>query len=110
MQGEVNLKRFEVIESSQAALVWDALSKQGLLAKESLKENVQQGNEVWGCGFSDEESKNNNDVTNKNRKPDLFSGFVGGNNKQDDTLVFKSDVKVSKLSDDALRMWMATFL
>ena len=39
-----------------------------------------------------------------------IAGIGEGFDEEDDSLVFKSDVKVSNLSDNALRSWIATFL
>ena len=40
-----------------------------------------------------------------------MTGGIGEEyDEEDDRLVFKSDVRVAKLSDDALQSWIATFL
>ena len=39
-----------------------------------------------------------------------MGGLGDGFDEEDDSFVFKSDVKVEKLSDEALRGWVTTFL
>jgi putative AlgH/UPF0301 family transcriptional regulator len=105
MQGEVQRGRFEVIPDRQVPDVWDSLKKQEVLTKLNLVSNLAIANEAWtkaanGAAISEQESKDDTPTG------DLGAGF----DDEVDALVFKSDVKVSSLSDDALRSWVATFL
>ena len=50
------------------------------------------------------------DSTDEIEEDEPILGIGEGYDEEDDKLVFKSDVKVSKLSDDALKSWVATFL
>jgi hypothetical protein len=40
----------------------------------------------------------------------VLDGIGEGYDEEDDSLVFKSDKKISSLCDDALQTWVATFL
>jgi putative AlgH/UPF0301 family transcriptional regulator len=105
MQGEVRRGRFEVIPDWQVPDVWDSLKKQEVLTKLNLVSNLAIANEAWtkaanGAAISEQEPNNDTPI----------GGLGEGFDEEDDALVFKSDVKVSSLSDDALRSWVATFL
>ena len=89
IQGEIKSGRFEVIPSTKTESVWQALRKQEILSTENLDRTLKWGAEGWSAGA-----------------PTSSSGL----GSQKDTVVFKSDVKVANLADDALRSWVATFL
>lgn len=94
---------FEVIPFEKVKDVWKALSKQEILTTSNLVGNLAIANEAWTLGSRIEsEQKQNKNVP--------ISGLGENFDEEDETLVFKSDVKVSELSDDALRSWVATFL
>jgi putative AlgH/UPF0301 family transcriptional regulator len=105
MQGEVRLGKFEPIPDWQVPDVWDSLKKQEVLTKLNLVSNLAIANEAWtkaanGAALSEQQA---NDA--------IPTGGLGeGFDEEDNALVFNSDVKVSSLSDDALRSWVATFL
>lgn len=104
LQGELRCGKFEVIPDSQVPDVWNSLKKQEVLTKLNLVSNLAIANEAWTKAA-------NGDVNPKKEPKDTPIGGLGeGFDEEDDTLVFKSDVKVSALSDDALRSWVATFL
>jgi hypothetical protein len=46
----------------------------------------------------------------KTKMPPPIRGLGENLDEEDDFVVFKFDYKVSRLSDDALRSWCATFL
>jgi putative AlgH/UPF0301 family transcriptional regulator len=105
IQGEITAGRFEVIPNSNLRTVWESLSKQEVLNQANLLRNLDAAEEAWnrgGEGLPSKEEKNGG----------LFpiGGIGEGFDEEDDSLVFKSDVKVSRLSDDALRTWVSTFL
>jgi len=104
MQGEVNLGKFEVIPDSQVHDVWDSLKKQEVLTKLNLVSNLAIADEAW------EKGADRNGKDGKEEKETPISGLGDGFDEEDDSLVFKSDMKVSTLSDEALRSWVATFL
>lgn len=104
IQGEVKAGRFEVIPASRTEDVWNNLLKLEVLTTINLVKNLAMAGDAWSTGA------NGSPKPIKNNAPPPISGIGEGYDEEDDTLVFKSDVKVSKLSDDALRSWVATFL
>jgi putative AlgH/UPF0301 family transcriptional regulator len=103
MQGEISLGRFEVVPEWKTQAIWDELSKQEVLSDENLIKNLLIADEAWNKGsVNGKQDKNGDSVP--------IGGLGEGFDEDDDSLVFKSNVKVSKLSDDALRSWVATFL
>ena len=78
------------------------LLMQDVLSKANLLQNLAIAAKAWSRG---------GDINTKDDKDELPICGLGENfDEEDDTLVFKSDVKVSDLSDKALRSWVATFL
>lgn len=108
MQGEVRAGFFEPIPLSKTAAVWDTLSKQEVLTNSNLVRNLAIANEAWSSGAPITQATKNGDNGASTSTP--IGGLGEGFDEEDDSLVFKSDVEVSKLSDDALRSWVATFL
>ena len=98
MQGEIESGRFEIVPPSQTSAVWESLSQQEVLTEWNLKENLAVADKAWSQG-----------VVNTHHELPSIDG-LSGNLNQDDSFVFKSNVKVSKLADDALTNWVATFL
>jgi putative AlgH/UPF0301 family transcriptional regulator len=105
IQGEVRSGTFEVVPQSQKQKVWDTLARQELLSTTNLMKSVAVANEAWAAGGLETDKEQE---TQAEMLP--ISGLGDGFDEEDDTMVFKSDVKVSKLSDDALRSWLAAFL
>lgn len=105
MQGEVQKGNFEVVPSGQVQSVWDKLQKQEVLTHLNLMKNLATGNEAWleGARANANSSTSDKDVS-------ILDGIGEGYDEEDDSLVFKSDTRVSRLSDTALRSWVATFL
>lgn len=97
--------KFEVISDDKIGQVWESLQSQEALTKMNLLQNLNQGNEAWKAGGKNEDAEGLKDANIP-----VTSGVGEGFDEEDDALVFKSDVKVAKLSDDALRSWVATFL
>lgn len=102
LRGEVKKGRFEVVKESRIGKVWNALQTQTILTKMDFVKNLTNGINAWKVGGED----SNNEI----EEEEPISGIGEGYDEEDDKLVFKSDVKVSKLSDDALKSWVATFL
>jgi hypothetical protein len=88
--------------------VWDKISKQEVLTNLNLVKNLAIADEAWSSGAPSTQATKN--VDNGVSPPPPIGGLGEGFDEEDDSLVFKSDVEVSKLSDDALRSWVATFL
>ena len=105
MQGEVEAGNFEIVPESQTEAVWNALSKQEVLTTSNLVKNLALAEEAWVAG---EPKKNGK--SSRGKKEMSIAGLGENYDEEDDSVVFKSEVKVSKLSDDALRSWVATFL
>jgi putative AlgH/UPF0301 family transcriptional regulator len=105
MQGEIRSGRFEVVPERNTQAIWDELTKQEVLTEMNLVKNLVIADEAWNKGTANGK-KGKNGGSDTLPMGDLGEGF----DEEDDSLVFKSDVKVSKLSDDALRSWVATFL
>jgi len=101
MRGEVKKGKFEVIDDDKIEDVWDALKKQETLNKLNFVKNLNCGEEAWKAG---------GDEGDKQEEIPVTGGIGEGFDEEDDKMVFKSDVKVAKLSDNALRSWVATFL
>jgi putative AlgH/UPF0301 family transcriptional regulator len=103
--GEFELGKFEQVSSSKIDNVWSALLRQqDVLTSSTLDSTLELSNEAWNAGNG--KSSRNDSVL----EPTPIAGLGEGFDEEDDSLVFKSDVKVAKLSDDALRSWVATFL
>jgi putative AlgH/UPF0301 family transcriptional regulator len=106
MQGEVQMGRFEVVPRAATQSVWDTLRKQDVLTKLNLKQCLSIGNEAWEKGAKATTTTN----TSTSEKQVSMTGIGDNFDEEDDSLVFKSDMKVAELSDKALRSWVATYL
>jgi hypothetical protein len=105
IEGEIELKKFEIIPNSTRDNVWSALLRQQVLTKTNVRRSLALAEETW------ESAKvNGRSQSSKEKKQNPIGGLGEGFDKEDDSFVFKSDVKVSKLFDDALQSWIATFL
>jgi putative AlgH/UPF0301 family transcriptional regulator len=102
MRGEVKKGKFEVIDNDEIGDVWEALKEQELLTKLNFVTNLNAGKEAWKAG-GDVKGKEGDEIP-------VTAGIGDRFDEDDDKMVFKSNVKVAKLSDDALRSWVATFL
>jgi len=103
--GEVRIGRFEIVPKENLNDVWDRLRKQQVLTKFNILSNLSIASEAWTLG-----SKLKNASQESSKEEVLTTGIGEGYDEDDDTFVHKTDVKVSKLSDDALQSWVATFL
>lgn len=103
MEGEIRVGRFEIVPESQTWAVWEELSKQEVLTEINLVKNLIIASNAWSKGTLQEKNDANTTTV-------AIGGLGDGFDEDDESLVFKSDVKVSKLSDDSLRSWVATFL
>jgi putative AlgH/UPF0301 family transcriptional regulator len=105
MQGEVRSGMFEIVPTSKYQGIWDSLSKQQVLTPSNLMKSLSMANEAWSAG-ADSNALQARDAND----PPPITGIGEGFDEEDDTLVWSSDVQVSKLADDALRSWLAAFL
>ena len=103
MQGEIRNGNYEIVPDQKVSLVFDALIQQEVLTEENLNKNLIIADQAWTKAGP--ATKQQSEST---RIP--MSGLGEGYDEEDDTYVYKTDVKVAKLSDDALRSWVATFL
>lgn len=106
IQGELKLENFELVPESTQNDVWSILLKQQvLLRKTNFLETLKLSGEAWSC------ANNRQRLVEKKKEKIIPLGGLGENfDEKDDSFVFKSDYKVSQLSDDALRGWCAVFL
>ena len=109
MQGEVNSGKFEVMEPEKIGQVWNMLVKQDTLTKVNLIQNLNNGDRAWKAAGGGGGGGGGDNTSEDDAYP-VTAGIGEGFDEEDDALVFKSDVRVAKLSDDALRTWVATFL
>ena len=115
MQGEVDRGKFEVVPDSKIPSLWKALAKQDVLSTDNLTLNLEVAKEAWNAARSDSARNGSSENSNGKAKNGVeemapIAGLGDGFDEEDDSLVFKSDMKVAKLSDDALRSWVTTFL
>lgn len=109
IQGEVDKGRFEIVPESKIESVWEALGKQDVLTNDNLTLNLEVATEAWSAGGDPGAANGKNGKSNGKMFPPI-GGLGDGFDEEDDSLVFKSDVKVADLSDEALRSWVKTFL
>lgn len=102
IQGEIQAGKFEVIPESKTQDVWDALSKHVVLTNANMLRNLMIADEAWCAG--------ENGRANGPPYRNTMVSISGRQNYEEENTVFKSNVPLSELSDDALRTWVATFL
>jgi putative AlgH/UPF0301 family transcriptional regulator len=109
MQGEIRNGNYEFVPEHKVSLMFDKLIQQEVLTEENLNKNLIIADQAWAVA---ESSASNAETLSKNKRQDEIpiGGLGEGYDEEDDTLVYKTDVKVAKLCDDALRSWVATFL
>jgi len=105
IQGEIRKGNFKLVKSTTYEHIWDTLQKQELLDEKTLSKNLFVANAAWNVAGGNDDEEDSNDVDDN-----VLEGIGEGFDEDNDSIVFKSDVKVAKLSDDALRSWIATFL
>lgn len=108
MEGALELGKFEMVSSSGCEKVWDVLLKQQVvLTQSNFNEYLKTSEQVWSTADTGSATNKRN---GKTKMPPPIGGLGENFDEEDDSVVFKSDYKVSLLSDDALRSWCATFL
>jgi putative AlgH/UPF0301 family transcriptional regulator len=109
IEGEIELGNFEMVPTSVRDEVWSSLTKQQILTPLNLDASLRTAEEAWSIAAKNSERK----IPKNGLNLGSFAPLAGlGDNfdEEDDTVVFKSDYKVRKLCDDALRNWCAVFL
>jgi len=107
IQGELELRNFEMVPEPAQENMWSILLKQQVLLKRTnFIESLKLSEEAWSCTNGNKLSTG----TKKQRMENPLLGLGENFDEEDDSLVFKSNYKVSQLSDDALRGWCAVFL
>lgn len=90
MQAEVSGGNFEVVPRANTPLIWECLVSQDPLSVTNLDGSLRASESVWiAAGDADEQSMNNS---------------------EEKSFVTKNDAQLSKLADEALRSWVATFI
>jgi hypothetical protein len=107
LRGEVKNGNFEVIPEDNVGKVFNMLKNQTVLTKLNFLQNLNQGNEAWEIAAGEGTREGNDDGGEANA---MTSGIGEEYDEEDDRLVFKSDVRVAKLSDDARMSWIACFM
>ena len=105
IQGELELRNFEMVPERLLDDTWSSLLKQQvLLKKTNFVQSLKLSEEAW--------SRANPEKVSPRKKKQIIPLLGLGENfdEEDDSFVFKSNYKVSQLSDDALRGWCAVFL
>jgi Uncharacterized ACR, COG1678 len=102
MQAEIRKGNFEVVPHSKVEDVWESLAKQNVLTDGNLQRNLDHAEEAWLVGGTPYEEYTG--------WADDLADSMPGYKKHDAHYVFKSHVRVSELSDEALRNWMSIFL
>ena len=100
IQSEVEEGNFEVIPTDKISEVWAKLrSQKDVLTKMNLLQNISYGYDAWSAGSIMDENSSANTVLD-----DVVTEGIGeGFDEDNDSYVHNSDVRVAKLSDDALR-------
>jgi len=110
IEGEIDKGRFELVPKACQDNVWVTLaSQQQILSETNFSRTLAISEKAWTFGA---DAKDGASTAGRRRlaNPIPLSGLGDNFDEEDDSLVFKSNVKVAKLSDDALRRWCATFL
>merc|ERR1711957_1009253 len=104
--GEIQRGEFEVGGTEFIRPTVKLLLQQELLTVTNVYKNLELAKQAWeimdGDGDSADETSAAQDVN--------MEGLGEGYDEEDESLVYKSDVKVADLTDDALRNWVSTFL
>jgi putative AlgH/UPF0301 family transcriptional regulator len=102
--GDVRDGKFEVVPTSQVDAVWSTLCQQEVMTRTNLVQTLVTADRAWRLGVAQDKSA----AANKPLPP--IGGLGEGYDEEDDSVVFKTDWKLSDLCDDALRGWLAAFL
>lgn len=105
IDGDIETGKFEVVPDSARADAWHLLlSQKDVLSTVNFSDTMMIAEEAWLRGSTGSQS------LPKDGKEAPLGGLGENFDEEDDSLVFKTDVRVSELADDALQSWCATFL
>mmetsp|Transcript_45024 Transcript_45024/g.109432 ORF Transcript_45024/g.109432 Transcript_45024/m.109432 type:complete len:553 (-) Transcript_45024:1508-3166(-) len=118
MEGAIEMGDFELVPSSACDTVWSMLKKEhNVLTRSTLKVNLALSEETWSVATNKSDQSSSSFSSSNGRRNNILSsmleplrGLGEHFDEEDDSVVFNTDYKVGKLSDDALRSWCATFL
>ena len=109
IEGEIELGKFDLVDSSITDELWDVLKKQQILTPLNLDSTLKLSEEAWSVAEKGVTAKSKkSDKKNNGWNP--LRGLGENFDEEDDSLVFKTDYKVSDLSRDALKAWCTFFL
>jgi putative AlgH/UPF0301 family transcriptional regulator len=108
IEGEIELGNFEMVPSSVRDELWSSLAKQKILTPLSLQSSLLTAEEAWLIAGKHSEGKRPNNGLNQGTFAPIAR--LGDDLEEGDTFVFKTNYKVRRLCDDALRKWCAVFL
>jgi putative AlgH/UPF0301 family transcriptional regulator len=114
-------QEFEIIPDLKHQAVWDELCKQEVLSTTNFENILSIADHAWmtagtingtKTGSYANGMKNGGTSTSSSKDPPFtpLGGLGEGFDEEDESMVFKSDVKVSSLCNDALKNWVTTFL
>lgn len=101
LNDQIKNGNFEIVPSDKVSNVWNLLLKQEMLSKLNLIQNLARSDEAWTAG---------GDIQIESNEEPLTLGIGEGFDEENDSYVYKTDVRVETLSNDARRSWVATFL
>ena len=96
IQGEIRKGNFEIVTTDKIQTAWNILKDQQLLSAWTLAKNLSISYSAWSACVDPLENKD----TDYDKSKDIVDGIGEGYDEEDDSLVFKTDVKVEDLSDD----------
>ena len=77
------------------------------MTEHNFRDTITDAEDAWTSGDA---TSNGRDRQSGKTDQLPIGGLGEGFDEEDESFVFKSNVKVSKLADDALKSWCATFL
>ena len=104
---------FEIMDHGQSQQMWDTLVNQKVLSARTIDKNLKMSNHAWyiaGDSKEKDEIKNNNimeKIAMIGREKSLKNNY---NDSEEGDVVFKSNVKVEELGDNALKHWILSNL
>mmetsp|Transcript_45677 Transcript_45677/g.110671 ORF Transcript_45677/g.110671 Transcript_45677/m.110671 type:complete len:663 (+) Transcript_45677:155-2143(+) len=107
IEGELNSGTFKKIPKSARKNVWNSLlMQQDVMTEHNFHDTISLSKDAWS--HADATRKGDSESKTSDQLP--IGGLGEGFDEEDDSFVYKSNVKVAKLADDALKSWCATFL
>ncbi|CAJ1961075.1 unnamed protein product [Cylindrotheca closterium] len=108
IEGELNSGTFKKVPKTARKNVWNSLLRlQDVMTQHNFHDTISLAQDAWS---SADATRKGGDKEPKSSDQLPIGGLGEGFDEEDESFVFKSDVKVAKLADDALKSWVATFL